>query len=514
MDGSFLPGSVHGKVAKADLTFCQKCHSSDPTGGPGSNPRFNVGIYNSSAPAPGTGCEQCHGRNLAHPVPWAGPNENKVYHYSAKNIQGACTLCHGVALDGVGGVGINCKSCHAETTGFTLNCTACHGFPPDGVTPEPRVLAEGGFLVNHSAVPLGDHDQCATCHGVNNSLPGLTGSLMPSANYRSFDKTTDTIGDHWNGKINMNSQVGYNQTNFGCDLACHANDVNHRLSDSNLPVALADYGGGSAPHPVGNRWLLKSEHATFAVNGTLACLSCHTLNDGGVLPTCQGCHQVAPKMDLTTSGCSSCHSYPPDGVNPVATQPNRAGKHGEHVGFTADTANCSACHLGAGSDTLNHYDRIDQTTPRYPADVNIPATYNAKSGAAMYDITAQTCSEVSCHGGLTTPNWYNGSLPSTSPTTSNDFCFSCHTYGTTEYNGFSSGEHDFHVNQEKVLCAKCHNLTVLQNGVGGVGATHWSNLATTTFELAPASTIGGTGTWVINFDGTTCTNACHDPRPW
>jgi len=512
MDGSFLKGSVHGKVAKADLTFCQACHADNPNGGAGSNPRFNVGIVNTAAPAPGTGCEQCHGVNYAHPAQWAGPNP--TFHYSAKNVQAACALCHGPALDGVGGVGVSCKKCHAETTNFTLNCTSCHGLPPDGVTAEPVVAAEGGVLVNHLAVPLNQHDLCATCHGVKNSSSGLTGQLIYSANYLAFDKATDTIGDHWNGKINMNGQTGYNSANFGCDMACHVNDATHRLTSSSLPVALGNYGAGTAPHTVGNGWLLKSAHATQAVNATLDCIGCHSLSGGKVNPPCLGCHQVAPKMDLSNNGCTSCHSLPPNGVNPVATQPNRAGKHAEHASFTTDTTNCNACHLGGGSNSLSHYDRINQTTPRYPADLNYMTAYNAKSGPATYDPVAQTCSKVSCHGGLLSPNWYTGTLPTTSQTVSNAYCLSCHTFGTSEYNSFHSGHHDNHVNEENVRCVWCHNTTVLQNGVGGAGPTHWSGLNTQAFELAPLATIGGTGTRVTTFDGSNCTNVCHETRSW
>lgn len=509
LDGSFLNGAVHGKVAKADLTACQVCHSSNPSGGPGSNPRFNVGIQ--SGPAPGTGCEQCHGANYAHPAAWAGPNS--TFHYSAGNIQAACTLCHGVTLDG--GVGLNCKSCHIETTDFSLNCTFCHGFPPDG-TAEPRV---GGTPVNHAAVPLSSHDQCATCHGVKNTTAGLTGKLNPSANYQAFNKTTDVIGDHWNGKLNMNGPTGtgagYNSTNFGCDSAgCHANDAGHRLSGSGLTLAFADYGngGGAAPHAVGSNWLLKSQHATQAVANLASCLVCHrqTSAEGGTAPACQDCHKLAPRMVLTTVGCASCHSAPPNGVNPGAAQPNRAGNHGRHVGLTATTTDCSSCHQGGGTNSLTHYDRTG-TTPNYPAEVTFLASYNAQSGGATFSAAAQTCSKVSCHGGNTTPNWYTGSLPlATTASTSNTYCLSCHVSGTTEFNGFA-GAHNRHVIQSNILCVFCHNTTVLQNGMGG--NSHWSNLETQAFELAPGFTVGG-GSTVVTYDGTNCTNPCHAVRSW
>lgn len=516
LDGSFLAGTAHGRVAKGDLTFCQGCHSSTPDGGPGSNPRFDTGIFTANAPAPGTGCEQCHGLNYAHPADWAGPNA--TFHYSAGNIQAACTLCHGASLDGAGGVGVNCRACHAETAAFTLDCAACHRFPPDGATAEPLITATAGILVDHGAVPLDRHDQCATCHGVKNNGAGSVGALAPSANYLPFAKATDTLGDHWNGRINMNSGVGYNPANFGCDLACHGNDAQHRLSDSNLPVALGDYGSGLAPHFVGSNWLLVSQHAAAAVNGLLACAGCHTQTGGGINPPCQGCHQVAPRNDLTTAGCSSCHGFPPDGVTPVATQPNRAGKHGKHANFTADTVACRSCHQGGGSDSPSHYDRLDATTPNFPAEVGFLAAYHAKSGAAAYNAAAQTCARVSCHGGVTTPDWSLGALPSVDPATGNQFCLSCHISGNAEFNSFFSGEHDFHLQERSLRCVVCHNTTVLQNGVGGLGPSHWSNLDTPAFELAPAATVGGGSTSAI-YNGATCTNAaagCHpgDRRPW
>ena len=46
--------ALHGPAAKADLTYCQSCHSDKPSGGPGSNPRFNVakGSLATAAKAP------------------------------------------------------------------------------------------------------------------------------------------------------------------------------------------------------------------------------------------------------------------------------------------------------------------------------------------------------------------------------------------------------------------------------------------------------------------------------
>jgi len=227
LDGSFLDGSVHGPVAKEDLTFCQGCHANedDP-------PRFNVGIES----AGDNGCEgsgSCHGDNLAHPQDWAGVNS--TFHYSAGHIQQACTLCHGAGLDG-GTYAPSCLQCHDSPTAFTLDCTACHGYPPDG-----SADLEVPTPVDHSSVPLSNHAECSYCHGMSESAAG--GTFDPEANYTLFNKATDTIGDHWDGNIQMNNSVGYNPSTYGCAVACHNNDDTQDPlpNSSGLPVVLKNF---------------------------------------------------------------------------------------------------------------------------------------------------------------------------------------------------------------------------------------------------------------------------------
>ncbi|UCG39418.1 MAG: hypothetical protein JSV00_04100, partial [bacterium] len=219
---SYLEGSRHGPDARQDLTACQACHGE--AGGPGSNPPFNVGID----AAGGEGCEGCHGPNLAHPRDWAGVNS--TFHYSAGNILEACTLCHGADLDGVGGVGVSCLGCHDSATAFTLDCTFCHGYPPDGTLHAGTVNG-----VDHSAVPLADHYECTFCHGVSESVAG--GGFKPAPNYALFDMATGTIGDHWDGNIQMTAEAYYDSTSFNCGT-CHDYDPGAVMSDSGLTVIL------------------------------------------------------------------------------------------------------------------------------------------------------------------------------------------------------------------------------------------------------------------------------------
>jgi len=480
LDGSYRNPANHGPDAKADLTSCQACHSDNPTGGPGSNPRFNVGIESQG----GTGCEACHGANLAHPAVWAGP-ENDVFHYTAANIQQACTLCHGTELDGVGGNGISCRECHAETTNLTLDCTACHAYLPDGAAD----MATATGVAHRTVAAISSHGECSVCHGVEQSTNG--GELSTRGAY--------TSADHWNGSINMNSDTQYNQTNFGCDAAgCHGNDTGHQLSDSGLPVALGAFGtaGGSsgAPHAVGPDWLLRSGHVAAAAP---SCLGCHVADGSGSGPSCLSCHTAGDPL-AAGAQCESCHASPPNlASTAIADRPNRAGAHAVHTPLTADTTDCSACHAGAGTDTVNHYD------PAEPASMQFPAAYNASAAASF---SGNSCSNVSCHGGVTTPAWTNGSIDVYGGGTA--ACRQCHK-ASGETNSYASGEHSRHLGVSFITCLSCHDATVLQNGIAG--NSHFSGLMTAVFELDPQQTINTS----IGYDGTTCNTAgCHGSETW
>ena len=454
VDGTYLFPTNHGPDAKADLTACQACHG-EP-GGPGSNPRFNIGIYSVN----GTGCEACHGANYAHPADWAGPNN--TFHYSASNIQNACTLCHGAALDGVGGVGVSCLGCHDSTTIFTLDCTFCHGYPPDGT---PDVATDTGVAHGNTAEDF--HDICAGCHGVKETDTGS--SFAAATNYLLFDKDTDSIGDHWDGAIDMNSSPGYNQANWGCDIACHANDAEHQLSDSGLPVELKSFGfGGTAPHPLDFSFFSPLNHGPAAKGKTPAfplgmvncqlchaqagtnprfnvgilndlgcegchndytahpsvgardtvhwydgtyrhgdieetkfmdmCTLCHGANlggvaDGGVGPACTACHIVDPVIN--PSGCVSCHNQPPDGNAPTGNvRPNRQGQHNR-------AGHSSIINVDPGQTCIRCHNGAGIGTPAHfdtssPADVNFLFIDPTDDMSAVFDGANTTCTGT-CH---------------------------------------------------------------------------------------------------------------------
>ncbi|MBU1739730.1 MAG: CxxxxCH/CxxCH domain-containing protein [Proteobacteria bacterium] len=180
--------------------------------------------------------------------------------------------------------------------------------------------------------------------------------------------------------------------------------------------------------------------------------------------------------------CTACHGQPPSGNS----YPNTAGAHAVHTSLPSVNNDCTTCHVGAA-----HNGQLD---------LGFPASYNARSGTAT-DNSNGTCSSISCHGGITTPVWATGSI------TVNTQCTSCHSSGTSQYNDYSSGQHNKHMSKG-YSCTVCHNTTKLQVG-------HFSNLATTAFEQSAASTIGGGSTSVGLYQSGSCSSInCHGSKRW
>lgn len=222
-----------------------------------------------------------------------------------------------------------------------------------------------------------------------------------------------------------------------------------------------------------------------------SCTLCHGVDlTGGAGPACAACHTGLKPGTIPTAGtCGSCHAAPP-----------ASGSHSVHNALAGVKDVCAACHDGAGSGTTKHR---NGTT-----DVALNASYNAKSGAALRNSDG-SCSGVSCHGGITTPVW-GGALTSG--------CLSCHTAGTTHYNGYNSGQHTRHVTGVGLQCTDCHDMKVT---VGTAG--HYSGLGTTGFELPPSATIRVPGytsaqpscsPGTFPAAGTYSVGVCHSSETW
>jgi predicted CxxxxCH...CXXCH cytochrome family protein len=183
------------------------------------------------------------------------------------------------------------------------------------------------------------------------------------------------------------------------------------------------------------------------------------------------------------SDCTLCHGQPPSGDN----YPDTAGAHEAHTLLASVKTNCFVCHQGAAHNSQ--------------VDLGFPAGFAAKSGPATDNMDG-SCSSVKCHGGQTTPDWWDGSIVVDTQ------CTSCHTSGTSQYNSYSSGMHRKHVRDKGYSCTVCHNITTLRNG-------HFINLESSGFEQNPAVTIGGGLTRVGGYSNGSCSSIdCHGSENW
>ena len=233
------------------------------------------------------------------------------------------------------------------------------------------------------------------------------------------------------------------------------------------------------------KWIYDG-HAAAAQAQVASCRECHgeDLLGGISGVSCSECHPSGP---TPMTGCISCHANPPAGT----VAPDRAGAHATHYALPDSSIGCGLCHNGAGSGTASHGNEN--------VDVVFLSEYSAKSGTAMHNADG-TCSKVSCHGGQTTPAWLSGGTIDV-----NSQCLSCHAYGTDEYNGFSSGQHNYHVNtrQWNGDCVKCHDLTKL-------ATVHFTSLSTTTLDGQAYLTLSD----YVGYDKGTgkCVAVCHPTR--
>jgi predicted CxxxxCH...CXXCH cytochrome family protein len=192
------------------------------------------------------------------------------------------------------------------------------------------------------------------------------------------------------------------------------------------------------------------------------------------------------------ANCSSCHNDPPDSDFPADdARPNRGGAHIKYDMFPGLIGTCSTCHNGSGTETANHFDGSE------PADISILPTYDAKTGAAVYDPGAMSCTDVSCHGGQWTPNWLTGAIDVDAE------CESCHELGTAQFNSYTSGKHDKHVREVGIACTECHSTTKL-------ATNHFIGLDTPIFEGDPAKTIRN----AISYTPPFCNPVCHGSLEW
>jgi len=248
-----------------------------------------------------------------HPAGWA----DKTQHGYTVTSQGlaSCKTCHGTSLDGVGGTGPSCATCHAAAgiASWWSNCTFCHGDRASGRASPPVDTHGGtssanvsvGVHASHVGTTLAAPIACAQCH------PDRTGSNV----------ITDPA--HIDGD-------GIAEVAFG---------------------ALARTGGVSPTYT-----------RTSGTAASCAATYCHGNFTGGpkatmswtssTQVTCTSCHGLPPSTghhgNHSSRDCGDCHpGYTRSSVN-QATHVNGTKQVGNRItSWNASTRQCVGCHGSA-----------------------------------------------------------------------------------------------------------------------------------------------------------------------
>jgi predicted CxxxxCH...CXXCH cytochrome family protein len=366
-----------------------------------------------------------------------------------------------------------------------------------GRHPDGWVAFNGG---NHRAAYRATPDQCPQCHGKDFLQRGSKGGVAGvSCSSTSFNG----LICHANGHVPRQPPHPLPFTNPALHgpaakqdlvfcMGCHASTPGGAGSNPRFNAKIGALLNGcedchniyaahpSTPQPDSAPWRGTVTHRD-ARNLINACALCHGADldgIGGVGPACSICHTAA--SPLSAQNCTSCHGNPPSGN----AFPNISGNHRVHNALNGVAGTCATCHGGAGIGSPRHFNQA--------VDVEVSAAYNAKSGTASFDPATSTCTSISCHGALTTPDWRTGRIDV------NSQCFFCHRSRALQqpeqFNSYFSGKHDFHVGGLGLICIDCHDSGKLALG-------HFSNLNTPAFEQAPATTIRD----VVHYSGGSCT---------
>lgn len=409
---------AHGAEFVALPADCESCHGEDLLGGTSETGCFSAGLDGVA----------CHGAQAYHGAGWETPGGHGA---AAKQAAGAdagldsCRPCHGLDFSG----GIIKVSCSAS---------ACHGTAGGVVAPHPSPPWRGAILT-HTDTSRNNAPACALCHQGQSSSPAPPGTAPGCFNNALCHGTV------WEAPSYPGHEMPFVDPALHGPLAeadlticqiCHASPPDGGPGSNprfNVPTGRLSEGcelchGIYRAHP--GPWL-GMDHRD-AGNIPEACTLCHgpTLEEGPRM-ACSICHRAG--SPLTSVGCTSCHGAPPSGD----VSPDREGAHSEHMALPYLPSSCGTCHSGAGTGTAEHFNST--------VEVAFPPEYSAPGGTASFDPGAGTCQNVSCHGGLPTPDWTTGSIEAD--------CVMCHVL--TPGGLASNGRHQAHIDAG-FDCGKCH----------------------------------------------------------
>lgn len=503
-----LPGfhnaDLHGLRAKASagpdggsLVSCQICHG----------PTFKGGESTVS-------CASCHGVEAPHPAkPWRAP-EALTHGTTDPSNAPVCAQCHFPGSSN-NPSGHPAAPAPAGTAPGCFNNTLCHG---DAGAPHTlgAVWKNATSSAFHGYPAKQDLAYCQSCHGTPGTIKFEGGSAATACSSCHLGAKAHSVPwaqapvSTFPGYVASHRDAGKTATT--CTI-CHDVTKGRTAPNPAAPSCFsATYnangchanGPGAPNHPVP---FLSLAHTAVTSNAFASdCQHCHAKTRSSPVasaPLCSTCHQAGDP--LTVTGCASCHAKPPTGTS----FPNVAGLHAKHNALAGVTGVCGACHNGSDTGSQTHYDRANARPGKNgqrvaPAPVAFLPAYNAKSGTATFNTTTQTCSNVSCHGGQTTPSWQGGTINTATQ------CTACHSSGTTQYNSqnLNGGQHPKHASY---ACSECHNMT---SGANTGATAHFANLGTSAMEGPASATIqfaaDVTGARTYNTSTKGCALTCHN----
>jgi predicted CxxxxCH...CXXCH cytochrome family protein len=364
------------------------------------------------------------------------------------------------------------RAATGESAGVLTRCTPCHGDRnrPAGLNPllpaAPPLGTKGETATTTRAVGAHqrhDYVLCNECHVVPNSMGHSNGTVDMAWGPVA---TAGGVSPVWNGS---SCSASYCHGNFAKGNPGNAPVwTAPRASDCGTCHGLPPTAGG---HPASSDCSLchpgytsSSVNPAVHVNGQpdiggLACTSCH--GDG----TRTGVAGADPNVKVAP---------------PITFTGRSAGAHLAHVnkaGGIMTPAQCAECHAGAVPSSLTGH----------PSGI-ITVAFGGRGGSSgSYSQTTLTCSSTYCHGNFPGGNGAAPLWTGAGPLA----CSACHPSAP------STGQHS-RSNHVSAGCGACHpgytsstvNVTLHVNG-----AKSWGNKIT-------------------SFNGTTCTNTCHDPESW
>jgi len=452
-------GGCHGDTAKTPAyeshglpTDSDNC-AGDARGLHGVHGNYSSASYAMSAYGSRGSCSYCHtSANGGHPSATHNNNYINITGSVGSGRQNWDTT--GLDYDDAGGTCTN--SCHKNNSmtaqwgnytspSISLSCQSCHDDSSDTTGLSGAHTAHMTTNISTiSKLPGGGNGACDACHPDNTS-DLWSGGKADDGTVKAYPHASD--GTNVNSD-NASLDAGISATRSNgdnadtCANACHNNATTDQWGASQLTCNSCHYntagtimGGSHTPHVITQGFPCSYCHSVPSAGDTTHVTSLPPVADNATVladpgpnagaswtdgtNTCSntgaGCHNSSDVVWGATLYCNDCHNYPnlnnwtsagnghtvQYGSPVVNTHLGAATDYNAltdtYAAVTADASKCGKCHSGGTHKNLS---------------VDVAGNGNNYCGTGDFTVTVNTtgsdvtCSNVSCHSGKATPNWW------------------------------------------------------------------------------------------------------------